>query len=900
MHPFVEYVNPHLGELLACIKMDKIFVRGEGCYLYDSSGRRYLDLIASYGALAFGYNPPEIWNAIDGLRRSVEPSFVQPSYLQAAGELAKRLIEVAPQGLRYVTFTNSGAEAVEAAIKLARAATGRRRILATWNSFHGKTLGALSATGKEVYQKAFGAPVEGFDFVPYQDAAAVEELFERRGEEYAAFILEPIQGEGGIVVPTVGYLSQMRDLCTRYGVLLILDEVQTGLGRTGRMFACEEEGVWPDIMLLAKALGGGMVPIGAVLSTEEAYSEDFAMKHSSTFAGNALACRVALASLELLTRDNCSLIHRVRENGHLLKEGLLSLRDKYPHVIRSVRGRGLMLGIEFGMTRDTFPGSLIGVMAEQEILTPVISSYLLNTEGLRVAPTLNGSDVIRIEPPLVISKEQCLQALEGLGRAMEVLAKGNTAGLLRHLACDSAREGNGGSKTQTTIGAISYRRVCAAVSDPVSDPSFAPVPGPADGRFAFLVHPINIRNYPEFDRSLEVFSEDELKNLAGRWNDLVEPFVLSETRVVSRTGAAAFGQFIAVPRTADDLLYGDQEEVMSILRKAVRLAKDKGAKIVGLGAYTSVVSRGGRSLLDEGVAVTTGNSYTVVSAVEAVVSALARLDMDPSAVTVSVVGATGSIGRATAILLSEEVSKLVLVGNPKRPEKSRRRLVEVAMAVSRHLLTAVGAGKVPKPGSVAERAKSQGLIRPAGAPQAGADVDECRRIASQLEERGLIVLTTDAERYLPASDVVVTATSSLSEVVTPSNVRWGAVALDLSRPPNVSRRIRDLRPDVLVIDGGVIALPGLPSLGWDFGFERGLAYACMAETIMLALERHYEHTSIGADLDIKTILYMKDLATKHGFALADLRSFDRPLTRDEWERVAAARRNRTDLKASSC
>lgn len=887
LHPFVEYVNPHLGRLLSRINMDKTFVRGEGCYLYDSEGRRYLDLIASYGALAFGYNPPEIWNAIEDLRRSAEPSFVQPSYLEAAGKLAKRLIEIAPPGLKYVTFTNSGAEAAEAAIKLARAATGRRRILAAWNSFHGKTLGALSATGKETYQKAFGAPIEGFDFVPYQDIAAVEELFEHKGKEYAAFILEPIQGEGGIVVPAPGYLSRVRDLCTRYGVLLILDEVQTGLGRTGRMFACEEEGVRPDVMLLAKALGGGMVPIGAVLSTEEAYSEDFALKHSSTFAGNALACRVALASLELLTKDNCSLIRQVEENGRLLKEGLLSLRDKYPNVIRSIRGRGLMLGIEFGITRDTFPGSLIGVMAEQEILTPVISSYLLNVEGLRVAPTLNGSDVIRIEPPLVISKEQCLQAIEGLGRGIKVLAEGNTAKFLEHFTRDGSRDGND---------------VCPSVSKRiyVSDPVSKPIADPTDGRFAFLVHPINIKNYPEFDRSLEVFSEDELKDLADRWNDLVDPFVLSEARIVSRTGAAAFGQFIAVPRTADDLLYGDQGEVMSILKKAVQLAKERGAKIVGLGAYTSVASRGGRSLLDEGVAITTGNSYTVVSAVEAVTSAMTRLNMDPSRVTVSVVGATGSIGRAISILLSEQVSKLILVGNPKRPEKSQRRLVEVVAAISRHLLDLIASGKTPKPGSIVERAKSKGLIGSVRPLQATGNVDECIRVASQLEDHGFIVLTTDADRYLPASDVVVTATSSLAELVTPGNVRWGAVVLDLSRPPNVSRRIRDLRPDVLVIDGGIVALPGLPSLGWDFGFERGLAYACMAETIMLALEHHYEHTSIGADLDIDTILYTKDLAEKHGFTLADLRSFDRPLTKEEWEHVVVARQNRIGPKAYCC
>lgn len=878
MHPFAEYINPYLAELLAQINMDKTFSRGEGCYLYDSGGRRYLDLISSYGALPFGYNPPEIWDAIQAIRDSSEPSFVQPSYLNAAGELARLLVELAPPGLTRVTFTNSGAEAAEAAIKLCRAATGRRRILAAKNSFHGKTLGALSATGKESYQKVFGAPVEGFDFVPYGDAFAVNDLFARRGEEYAAFILEPIQGEGGIVVPPPGYLSEVRELCTRYGVLLVLDEIQSGLGRTGKMFACEEEGVVPDVMLLAKALGGGLVPIGAVMSSEQAHTEDFATKHSSTFAGNTLACRVGVATLDLLTRDSEALINRVKENGAILKQGLTMLRDRYPEVVRSIRGRGLMLGIEFGITRDTFPGSLIGVMAEQELLSPVISSYLLNTEGLRVAPTLNGSDVIRVEPPLIISREQCEQALDGITRAVEILAKGNTAYLLSHLvAGESAPVSNGDASTPREKGTAPVNVSRRGRPVPSSDPQ--------EGRFAFLVHPVNLQNYPEFDESLAVFSETQLADLAGRWNGLVEPFVLSETRVVSPTGATAFGEFIAVPRTADQLLNGSRREVLAVLKQAVGLARDRGAQIVGLGAYTSVVSRGGRDLLGEGVAITTGNSYTVVSAVEAVLSSLARLGISPFDVTLSVVGATGSIGRATAILLSEYFPRLILIGNPRRPEKSRSRLQGVAAAVCKHLVAEMRSGRTFKPGSIGERIKSL-----AGIPPADAGNDVYMEIAMRLEAAGgSMVLTTDADRYLRLSDVVVTATSSLADLVNPRNVQFGAVVLDLSRPSNVSREVRDARPDVLVIDGGVVALPGLPSLGWNFGFEQGLAYACMSETIMLGLEHHYEHVSIGGDLDIDHILYTRRLAEKHGFRLADLRSFDRPLTQEEWEKVVAAR-----------
>lgn len=399
MHPYIEFVNPHLGKLLQDIGLDKRFQRGQGPYLYDHTGQEYLDCIAAYGALPFGYNPPEIWRALHELEARQEPSFIQPSLLEAAGELAARLIALAPSGFQYVTFANSGAEAVEAAFKLVRAKTGKPVILSTRNSFHGKTLGALSATGNENYQSAFGAPVPGFRHIPYGDLEALESYLAEHAGDTAAFIVEPIQGEGGIVEPPQGYLKQVQELCARHGVLTIFDEIQTGLGRTGALFACAEEGVTPDVMVLAKALGGGLIPIGAVLCRAEVYTEDFGLKHSSTFAGNSLGARVGLAVLELLTKDDGALLRSVREKGAKLKAGLERVAAKYPQVVKAIHGRGFMLGIEFVNSRDPYPHSLLGVMAEQELLTPMVASYLLNVERVRVAPTLNGASVIRIEPP---------------------------------------------------------------------------------------------------------------------------------------------------------------------------------------------------------------------------------------------------------------------------------------------------------------------------------------------------------------------------------------------------------------------------------------------------------------------------------------------------------------------
>lgn len=868
MHLFTEYVNPHLGRLLEAINMDKRFVRGEGCYLYDDEGRRYLDFVAAYGALPFGFNPPDIWAALHEVEASGEPSFVQPSALQAAGQLAERLIQLTPEGLRYVTFANSGAEAVEAAIKAARAATGRMGIISCENSFHGKTLGALSATNRTAYQDAFGAPVPGFAKIPYGDLEALERLLAERGEEFAAFILEPIQGEGGIVEPPPGFLRAAKEACRRHGVLFILDEIQTGLGRTGRLFACEAEGVTPDIMVLAKALGGGLLPIGAMLATEEAYSEEFAMKHSSTFAGNTLAARVGLRTLELLTRGDQALVRQVAENGAFLKAGLERLQERYPHVLRRVRGRGFMLGMEIGVDRSTYGRTcLLGVLAEQENLTPVVSSYLLNVCGLRVAPTLNGSAVIRIEPPLIATREQCQAAIDAVERMLVPLAEGNTAELVSHLLGVESRP-------QTL---------------PAPEPKPLPEPGgdPGEGRVAFLVHPVDWRNYPEMDESFKVFSTAEIAEMSDRFNDLLEPFVAGSCRVTAANGRRVFVDFVVVPRTADQLMAMPHSQAIAEVRAALEIAKARGAQLVGLGAYTSVVTRGGLHLRNPGVPLTTGNSYTVVSAVEAMYLAVERLGTRLADAAFAVVGATGAIGRATSILLAEAVGRLVLIGNPARPEASRRRLLKVAGDIVAHLADLIREGHQFAPGTIGDRLQAMGPLPDAADAAAGPGAFEPLVLA--LEEAGALRITTDIDAALPEADLVLTATSSAEDLVTPENLKFGAAVCDISRPPNVSRAVREARPDVLVIDGGVVEVPGRPDLGWNFGFEQGLAYACMAETMILGLMHHFRDTSIGTDLNLPMIRQIRQWAEELGFRLAQLRSFDRPLTEAEWAELMAAR-----------
>ncbi|MCR4430043.1 MAG: aspartate aminotransferase family protein [Tepidanaerobacteraceae bacterium] len=413
---YSEYVNPGLAYMLSLLNFDKNFVKAEGCYVWDSEGKKYIDFLGAYGALNLGHNPPEIIDALS--RVSKRPNLLQASLSTYAAVLGHNLSQVAPSGLKHSFFCNSGAEAVEGALKTARAATGRHNIVSCEGSFHGKTMGALSATGRKKYQMPFSPLVPGFETVEYGCIDALEEKL--RTKNVAAFIVEPIQGEGGIIVPPDGYLKSARELCSRYETLLIVDEIQTGFGRTGSMFACEHEGVAPDIMCVAKSLGGGVMPIGAFATTPEVWEKAFGgmekcLLHTSTFGGNTMACAAGIAAISAIVEKN--LPERARKMGEHMIRGLKTLKDKYS-IIKEVRGRGLMVGIEFQTLEKGFLNRITGGAVSkfyEEFAGAMVAGELLNSHRIITAYTLNNPNVIRMEPPLIIEEQDIdfmLNALE--------------------------------------------------------------------------------------------------------------------------------------------------------------------------------------------------------------------------------------------------------------------------------------------------------------------------------------------------------------------------------------------------------------------------------------------------------------------------------------------------------
>ncbi len=398
---YEKYINPSQARLFRFMGLASVEGSAEGWTITDSEGKQFIDCLGGYGMFALGHRNPTVVKAVGDALHTM-PMCGKVLFNRQMADLAEKLAEITPGELQYSFFVNSGTEAVEGCLKVARLATKRTKFVAAENAFHGKTMGSLTATGRDLYRDPFKPLLEGFTHVPYGDIEAIKNAVD---EETAAVILEPIQGEGGIIVPPDGYLRQVKEVCEAKGALLIADEVQTGIGRTGEWFGVNHDGVTPDLMACAKALGGGVMPIGAIIGTPRAWQGliEAPFLHTSTFGGNQLACAAGIAAIKYIQEED--LLRRGRETGAYFKAGLEKIMQEYPEVIAQVRGRGMMIGIE--LTKEGAGGMLMSLMIDKKII---------------VAYTLNNPKVIRIEPPLIMPVEVVDHVLEEFREAVKMTA----------------------------------------------------------------------------------------------------------------------------------------------------------------------------------------------------------------------------------------------------------------------------------------------------------------------------------------------------------------------------------------------------------------------------------------------------------------------------------------------
>jgi ornithine--oxo-acid transaminase len=447
------YMNKQLARTLRTLGFDRNYIRGEGCYLYDDAGQQYLDFLSGFGVYALGRSHPAVKAALHQALDLDLPNMVQMDCALLPGLLAEQLTARAHSAISRVFFCNSGAESVEAAIKFARHATKRPKILYAEHAFHGLTTGSLALNGGKEFRTGFGALLPDTVPVLFGDLDALEQGL--RGQDVAAFIVEPIQGKGVYCAPA-DYWRAAQELCRRHGTLLVMDEVQTGLGRTGRFFCHQHWGLEPDIITISKALSGGYVPLGAMLTTEKIFASVYdsmedALKHSSTFGRNQLAMVAGLATLAAF--DDEQIVTRAAQTGAALQDGLRGLADRY-ELIHDVRGLGLMIGIEFGEPSSRSGGRRFRTverlrtgMFSQMVVVPLFHRHRILTQV--AADNVN---IVKLLPPLIAGQQEVDYFVQALDDVMADAQRGS--GLAYEFGKTMAR-GALGRKSQRSVATAS-------------------------------------------------------------------------------------------------------------------------------------------------------------------------------------------------------------------------------------------------------------------------------------------------------------------------------------------------------------------------------------------------------------------------------------------------------------
>lgn len=425
---YAEHVNPAFVKLLGAYGYGRVFERAAGTRLWDSEGREYLDFLAAFGVMNLGHNPPKLRARIKEILDDDAPNLCHVGIQVHAADLAARL---AHGPLTRVLFASSGGEAVESALKLTRAATKRRPLLYCTGGFHGTGFGALSVMGQKRMREPF-EPLVGECFeIPFDDLPALEQALDRHRP--AGLLLEPIQAEGGVRIPRAGYLRRAQELCRAKGTLLVLDEVQTGIGRTGKMYAYEHEGFVPDVLVLGKALGAGMVPISAALTTPEIHDRGYGRVdrfdlHSTTFSGNTFGCRIALAGLDLLEEEG--LVASAEARGQELLAKLRAALEGHPFV-KAIDGRGLLVGLELGPSKQGMLDRLVEGVSKH-VFGQWLAVRLLEA-GIVAQPASQQWNVLKLEPALTVSSEEIDRVVSAIA---EILAEYRD---LKSIALDAGR-----------------------------------------------------------------------------------------------------------------------------------------------------------------------------------------------------------------------------------------------------------------------------------------------------------------------------------------------------------------------------------------------------------------------------------------------------------------------------
>jgi acetylornithine/succinyldiaminopimelate/putrescine aminotransferase/predicted amino acid dehydrogenase len=959
MSNYQQYVKPHLSKLLAALGLDIAYTRAVGDTLYyrDRHGEEIpvLDLLGGYGSLIFGHNHPDIAATAKSLIEQQVPVHAQFSLRERAGDLAKRLSQMVQRELGSdeefnVTFANSGAEAIEVAIKHAeldrilklqtllddvslniervqkairhgtakvpvdvyRHSPIREQVfdvrgfeelivglvshnttqlvkrpifLVMEKSFHGKLIGSVQLT----YNKNFRRPFQYFGlntrFISPNDPDQLRRVLaeerivlydldvqdglvrvvEREIPIFAAFLVEPIQGEGGINILDADFAKLIRKTCNELDCPLIIDEIQSGMGRSGSFLASTLVPLKGDYYTLSKSLGGGLAKISATLIRQSRLRKEFSLVHSSTFAEDDFSSGIALKVLDMLEADDGRAYGRVRDSAAKLRAAFERVRAAYPDVVRDVRGQGLFIGVEFHSQKNA-SSIIIRGSAYNDSLGYLMSGYLLHQERIRVAPPGSAPNVLRIEPSMFLTDGQIAHVEAAFGRLCDIVQKQDALHFVFPLT--------GATRAKPRAAAKDFRQ--AFPEQPVAASAFAPT-RPVR-KIAFINHLINPQLLTEVDPSLADLSADELRQFVLKMDPNKKAAPYPAVRIHSPLGSAI--DFILYPLCVSSeqmgqyLVDGKLDGIRDDVQERIKAASEDGCEVAGLGMFTSIVTNNCLSLRVPDMALTTGNAFTIAMAIDAIDNALAAARLSIEELTVVVVGAAGNIASTYASLLSERTTRLILVGSERNGSLSR--LNQTVHSIYDDTWQEICTLAREKLGRLAQRLVREPLVIEWLAQGSAPERGRGKAIALYLVERHghdpYITVSTD-RALIKSGHIVLCAANAPEPFLSGDDFRDNAIVCDIAVPNNVVDGIAAARPDLVYQQGGIVATPNGESLhpGARAFLGAGQLFACMAETVIMGLAGMHSHYSYGA-ISKQQVREIAALGRAHGFGLAEYKT----------------------------
>ncbi|MYT30238.1 MULTISPECIES: aminotransferase class III-fold pyridoxal phosphate-dependent enzyme [unclassified Streptomyces] len=957
---FTEFVQPQMGRVLTALGLDVEYERAEGNTLYhrDDQGEQVpvLDLMGGYGSLILGHNHPEIVAHARELLDQNRAVHAQFSLRGEAGRLGAALSDVVRRetGIKepyLATFGNSGAEAVESAVKHAElvrvraamalaeevaahvaaardavrrgaatvdpdayrlpalqgqaapaagiegllAAVGAHNaaalatkplFLALERSFHGKLVGSVQLT----YNAGFRAPFQNLGtrvrFVPMDRPELLAEIaedervvlldteladgrvrvVERDFPAITAFLVEPVQGEGGIHALTAEQGRAIRLFCNKVGTALIIDEVQSGMGRCGAFLASSLIGLRGDYYTLSKSLGGGLAKVSAMLVRRSLYQGEFDLIHSSTFAMDDFSSSIARKVVEMLEADDGKVYRQVTERGERLVEMLADLKSAYPDVIEDIRGKGLFVGVQLREQGEARSMVLRG-SAYTGALGYLLSGYLLRQERIRIAPTGSAGNVLRIQPSAYLTDEEIERLRGALDRLCRILRYEDTLHLV-HPASDRTIP-----KPRAEI------RDFRGAIEGYEQPAPRPVTGPVR-KVAFVNHLITPAHLRQVDPALADLSDAALRSFVLGMDPVKKAAPYPGVRIDSPLGSAVefalYPLMVGSEQMGGYLASGDVAGIRADVEERVQAAREDGCEVAGLGMYTSIVTNNCTSLNVPGIALTSGNALTVAMGVQAMEHGARDRGFAVGDATLAVVGAAGNIASVYSQLFAEQLSRIVLVGS--RRDGSARRLRTTVHGIYQEAWARIveGGELAGIPARLAEEPLIAKWLADGPSAEVPADADRGKEIAAYLEERygqdPFLTVTQDTEA-LHKAQLVLCASNSPEPFLTGEHFAPDAVVCDIAVPNNAVPDLAARRPDLAYMLGGIVATPNGESLHPSARafLEAGQLFACMAETALMGLagiDRHYSYGNITR----RQVIDIAALADAHGLRLADYKS----------------------------